>query len=416
VNYSQTGQAGVHYATLSTGGSLTATAAADTPDTGIVAVGSTGATGTTFLKVDLLAQLEDVVVKSIEIERSMSSNADFASISLWDGSTQLGGNQDLVNSSTTFNFPSGSYWTIPAGTTKTLTVKGNLAGIESKYSVGVSSGDTPKLCLAADAVGNLKFTAEGASSGNTVNASSTAPATDLCGNYQILHKTKPALASATLPSTVYGAGTKTLYRWTVTADSNGDIGWKKVVFDVSGSVSISSTQSLTIGMGTTADSYTNHAIYMGTGSDYLADKAAVTTLKVYNVGTNNEITAANTPYVYHGGAAGGAKVIFIANSEQQIAAGQTKTYELQGTLGYAGYSGDQIQTNIAAISTGTSTGAYATIAGGAGETATSTAQSFVWSDRSGDGNLGTHSAATADWTQDYKVSGIPTTALVLTKN
>jgi hypothetical protein len=213
-----------------------------------------------------------------------------------------------------------------------------------------------------------------------------------------------------LPSSIYGAGVKTLYRWTVTADSKGDIGWKKVVFDVTGSVQIASNNSYTLGMGTSTSAL-NYAVYMGTSADLTSIKA-VSSLQVWDTNTNTEITAANTPFVYNGGATGGAKVIFIANTEQVVAAGSTKTYELRGTFGYAGYASDSITTNIAALSSSTSTSAYAAAAGGAGATATSTAASFVWSDRSGD-DTGSHSATTADWTNDFKVFGIPTQGSML---
>jgi hypothetical protein len=411
VNYSTNGAAAEHYATINQGGSLTAVRSADSPEIGIVAVGS-GLADTTFLKVDLRAELEDSVVKAITLERLYNADKEFSYVSLWDGSTQLGGNQTLVGGVTTFNFPAGSYWTIPAGTTKTLTVKAGLNGVESQYQVGVSSGAAPAICLSTSTA-YLAMTVEGASSGNTIGVTElSGTAGDICGNYQILHKSKPVLASATLPSTTYGAGVKTLYRWTVTADSKGEIGWKKAVFSVSGSVSVASADSRTLGMGTSAGDFQNNLILMGTST--FTGVTAIDTFEVWDV-TNNTQVSASAPQVYHGGSTGGAKVIFIATNEQIVAAGQTKTYELKGTTAYAGYAGDSVTTNIAALSAATSTAAYSTVAIGTGySAATSTDASFVWSDRSGD-TTAAHSAATADWTNDYKVSGIPTTTLLLTR-
>ena len=59
------------------------------------------------------------------------------------------------------------------------------------------------------------------------------------------------------------------------------------------------------------------------------------------------------------------------------------------------------------ITTATTTAIYATVAG--------TGATFVWSDNSGAGSGSTHSSLTADWTNDYKVSGIPTATKTLSK-
>jgi len=414
VNYAADGDAAVYYTTIKIKGSLTAEVAADSPETDIVAVGSDGVEAT-FLKVKFKALLEDIDITSIEVERAMSYDVDFDSVSLWDGSDQLGVDQDLVNGSTTFSFTAedGGYWRIPAGTEKTLTVKAKLNGIKGPYGVGVIPGDTPKLCLAADLAGNLKVETLGVSSGvTTIKASSTAVATDLCDNWMKLHESKPTLAAASLPSTVYGAGEKTLYRWTVTAGEKGDIGWQKVVIDISGSVTVSGT-SYTIGYGTSTASANNLAIYMGTSSD--PGTKFADTLTFYNVATGESLTASST-YVYNDKDNGGAKVIFVPASEEVVAAGTTKTYELRAALKQAGASGDTVSAKIAAVASATSTDTFHTVAGG-DDYPKDTGMSFVWTDRSGygGGDTYTHSTASQDWTDDYKVDGIPTATLSLSK-
>jgi len=241
------------------------------------------------------------------------------------------------------------------------------------------------------------------------------------------------VAAASLPSTVFGAGEKTLFRWTVTADSKGAIGWKKVVFDVSGAVHIGATDTFTIGSGPTTttslgrdgDGTSTDGIYMGTSTTAAGAVAkqliATSSMKIYNVATGDEVTATTTDtgwYVWNY-LAGGARVAFVAAAEQVIAAGETKTYEFRGNVSYGGASGDSISTKIEKRSTATSTSAYATIVGNGWtfgrqfSAVTSTAPTFVWTDRSGLG--ATHTSVTNDWTMGYKVSGLPTATLSLSK-
>ncbi|MDD4986125.1 MAG: hypothetical protein PHQ43_10130, partial [Dehalococcoidales bacterium] len=427
----------INYVTLKGAGTLTVASSPDTPESAIVTVGAAGVgrSDVVFLKVDFTANREDIDIKALTIDRINRGDVDFASISLWDGTTQLGVSQSLVNygidnSSSTFSFPSGSYWRIPSGVTKTLTVKANLSGTKTTETSGTITGDSPKLCLASST------DAMGASSGTTISANTAA----ICGNYQVLHKSKPTVAAASLPTTVYGAGEKTLYRWTVTADSKGAIGWMKVIFDISGSVHLDSSSVGTIGYGGgnaivagTLQSTGTDGVYMGTSSTPDAGIAykliSTSTLKVYNVATGDQITASST--VEGMGAygvavwnftQGGARIVFIPSTEQVIAAGETKTYELRGNLLYGGLAGDAISVQIAKRSTATNTSAFSTLArdvdGNAATawTATSTASTFVWTDRSGAASTAvTHSSVSSDWSNDYKVSGLPTASLSLSK-
>jgi len=411
VNYLYGGSSGdLNEVTLAALGTLAVTASADTPEKGMVAIGSytTGVSNVVFVKYDFKAALEDIDITSIKVTRLNNRDVDFATISLWDGSTQLGGSQALVSATTTFNFTADSYWRIPAGTTKVLTVKANLNGVETANNAGARTGDAPKLCLSYTGTG-LEIGTQGVSSGSTaIYASGSA---FLCGEWQIIHQSKPTISAASLPSTAYGAGEKVLYRWTATADSKGDIGWKKIVFSISGSVTIGTT-GYTIGMGNVTS--TQAGVYMSTSTD--PGEVAINTLTVYDVAANDEITASSTPWVYND-YAGGAKIIFTADAEKVIAAGATKTYELRGNVTKAGIAGDSITTKIDALSSATTTGTFITVAGGAAQEATSTAASLVWTDRSGSGSTpADHSLwVTEDWTNDYKVSGIPTASLSLSK-
>jgi hypothetical protein len=391
--------------TLSAKGTLAMNNSAAKPSSSIVAVGQQGVgglSGVVFQMVDFKADLENIYVKSVEVGRIGGADADFASITLWDGTTQLGSAQTLTNASTTFNFPTASYWLLTKGVTKTLTIKADLNGIAPTSGYGATTGNAPLLQLD-------NVTVQGVSSGSTAITS----ATELAGNVQYIRQSKPVLASASLPNTSLGAGEKVLYRWTATADSKGDIGWEKVVIALTGSVtypSAGTNMAHTVGCVSSSGTCTTKTdgVYMSTGTDDGAVALiATSSMKIYDVATNEQVTASTTATgLTVAQASGVANVSFVAASEQVIPAGQTKTYELRGTILTGGLAGDSISAKIADANNSPQAGAaYATVAGGTA--------SFVWTDRSG--NAATHSAASTDWTHDYKVSGVPTSPLTLSK-
>jgi len=137
-------------------------------------------------------------------------------------------------------------------------------------------------------------------------------------------------------------------------------------------------------------------------------------MKIYDVGANQQVNATTVSAtgwtVYQ--ASGLAKISFVADSEQIVAAGETKTYELRGTLSTAGITGDTLQTKLADRGASATTTAYLVSAVDS-VPASATLYSFIWTDRSG--AAGTHSSITVDWTHDYKVSGIPTATLSLSR-
>jgi len=400
VNYDYDGTASAIYeATLASSGTLTVENNSGTPVSGILAVGGEGQvkSGVVFHKVNFTANLEDIYIKQIVVERSGGRDADFASITLWDGDTQLGSAQQLVNGSSTFSFPEGSYWRIPKGTTKTLTIKADLNGIASQYGYGSQTGDAPKL-------GIHSIDAQGVSSGND-NITGEG-VVDLWGNTQYLRKSKPSIASAALPSTTFGAGEKVLYRWTITADEKGDIGWKQITFSISGSVTYNG-ESYTVGCVGNECASLHDGVYMSTSTDPGSVKLiATSSMAIYDVGSGEQITATTTATAWTVNNANGVALVkFVAAQEQVIAAGTTKTYELRGVILTGGASGDSLITKLAATSTSPVSDTYSAVA--------ATGPTITWTDRSGAG--ATHSSTSQDWTNDYKVDGLPTSALTLSR-
>jgi hypothetical protein len=407
VNFVAAGHIDAYELTLTSAGVLTINTSADTPLEQIQSVSIQGVQipGVSFLKTYFAATWEQINMKSITIERkgSYSRDSDFASISLYDGDGNLlAGPQTLSNASTTFNFVEGSYWTIPTVGTKNLIVKATLNGIKGYQGYGSLTGDVPQLCID-------NTTAQGVDSGTTPASGAGVPSTAICGNVQIIRQGQPTIALASPTTGTYGAGQKELIRWTVSADNMSSIAWRKVVFDVSGSVTIGD-DSYTV--GSSPDSVRTSGIYMSTSTtwcDAIATQLiATSSMQVWDADTNSRVTASSTNdiSVDQATATGTARVAFVASSDQVIAADGTKTYYLIGNVLQGGTIGDNLLTKIEARSTGTTTDIYATVAG--------TDASLVWSDKSG-ASSGAHSTQSADWTNDYKVSGIPTATKTLSK-
>ena len=135
---------------------------------------------------------------------------------------------------------------------------------------------------------------------------------------------------------------------------------------------------------------------------------ATSSMKVYSYTGSGweQVTATSTATAWTvSQASGQANIAFVAGSEQVVPAGQTKTYELRGTILTGGASGDTMTTKIADVASSATTTSYAEVALSSG--------SFIWSDKSGAG--ATHSSVSSDWTDDYKVPGVPTSPLSLSK-
>ena len=398
------GDAALNLVTLAEKGTLTISTTADTPIAAIQSVSKSPVvvTGVAFHKSQFAATYENIDIKSISVTRSGGSDADFAYITLWDGSTQLGSAQSLSNGSSTFNFATADYWRIPAGGAKYLTIKADLNGIKSPGVSGAATGDAP--ALGVDTV-----TAEGAASGLSPNGDGEQ---DKIGNTQYLRQSEPTIALASPTSGTYGAGTQELIKWTVSAAPTGAIGWEKIVFDISGSVIITSGgASYTI--GSSPNAVQTDGIYMSTSTTWGdangVQLIAVTSMKVWDVDSNTQVTgtSSNPFLVDQGTATGTARVSFVPSAEQQVSIGTTKTYKLLGDiLQGSGQLGTSLLTKIASRSASPLTDDYPTVAATAGVT-------LVWTDRSGAN--GAHSAGSADWTHDFKVSGLSTPTKTLSK-
>ena len=180
---------------------------------------------------------------------------------------------------------------------------------------------------------------------------------------------------------------------------------------MSGNMDYPAGTANTIGCGASNCTAT-HSVMMSTSTSDIAAAPtaliATSSMKIYDVGANQQVTASSTSaWVTVTNASGIARITFVPDAEQIVAAGETKTYELRGNILTGGDTGDVLQVKLADVGTGVTTTDYREVK------ASSASTSFIWTDRSG--AAGTHSSLSADWTNDYKVSGIPTATLSLSR-
>jgi hypothetical protein len=164
-----------------TGTGLGVALASDSPVSGSVAISSQNAV---FAKINLTAGSGSAVtVSSIRVKRGgVGADASISSIKLYDGATQVGSTQSLNLTYATF---SQLALAIPAGTTKTLSIKANVSSAavaSSSLSLGINAAADVVLSDTAIAVsgsfptmGNTKTVANFTAGDVDVVASSTTP-------------------------------------------------------------------------------------------------------------------------------------------------------------------------------------------------------------------------------------------------
>jgi len=278
---------------------------------------------------------ETYKVDKIGVSVPSGSEAVIEEVILKDGSTVLASQPFSGNYATSTGFT----FEVPANSDKVMDVYLKLAGVGVGYA---STGKNVKITLNGYRVKNLQ--------GSTTNAYPSG----IAGNNEYVVKSLPTLAMQTT-SDKLAAGTQTIGKLDVTADAAGTISWKEMSFNYG------TSSGLTL---------TNIKLYDG------STEISGTATKVYASST----------------------IRFVADSEQEIGAGQTKTYVLKATVGGTISTGAYVQTSISDRSSAMNgPAAYTGVLAG-------TDASFIWSDKSASG----HGLGTSDWFDDYKLPGVPT--------
>lgn len=382
--------------TIISSGTLSASLAPDEIDVTDAHNIIAGKSDVTLAKIRFTAAYEPLKITKLRIKVPAGTLDEITAITLWDGSTKVAA-EVTPNSSGNADFNSWlADFIVPKDSSKTLTIKGNLNTI----SGGADSGAQVSVTLDY----NDNFEARGVDTNTVITAVGSS---DITGRTMIVRKTVPIVTLQNLPSTTLVSGTNTLLRFRISADSAEQVSIKKLGFTVS---------------------YTD----VNTATDL-----AVSSPAIREVGSGSDIGAASfiTPDATAGTQTLTVRIEF--NSEQAIAAGSYKDYDLRATVSNVGPS-DQISTLLA-----TNTGVDDTEAVGTPAstifylrdgTATTLLELdpditditggvdafFIWSDNSAVphndtvAGLGdTTTTGSLDWIHGYKVRTIPTDSKVL---
>lgn len=320
---------------------------------------------------------------------STASTTDFTKVSLWDGATKVG-EAVFAGSATLATSTLSSDFIIPKDGDKLLTAKVDLA------NVGTAQAGTAGRLLAIDFNGTATTStrAIGQSSGSAFNVTT---ATDVNGDGIRLAKSYPTLAKLAVPTNTLANGTMTLYRFSVTAPSAGDVGLYKFTFDVS---------------STTVATTSNFYVYGYSDSAFSVQAYANNPLNARQVdivgeNSNNDtgfLPAASTTEVavYFDPATASAT---NPNAEAiQVPAGTTRYFELRATVSGA-TAGDAINVSLlgdAAFSV--QTAAERMVSGNTVDVQT-TNNDFIWSPNT----TTTAATTTNDWANGFRLPGLPST-------
>lgn len=350
--------------TLADQGTLTTSLDSSNPDASLIAAGSTGVT-LTVLKME--ATYEDIELDTImlttDVTTAASSTAnDYVKLYLYDED----GNKIVETTPTstatyTITVPdyveSNGNW-VSGFKVANEDTNGAKLYVKADFSLigtglpGTSGAQAGwKVAAAGDIVATGKESGQGATESGTTDS-----------NTHWVYKSVPTVAMVDLPTTILGNGTKTISKFSVTADAKGDIDLKKFSFTVA-------TTSCTLGDSTII-------LYDVTGSD----------------------TAMNS--AVSSGASGLVEIVFT--NPRTIPAGTTKTFELRGTISGAGTAGDTISTELMGDILPVASQAYPTTYA---LVHADSNNDFIWSDMS----ASSHAVGTYDWTNGYLVNGLQST-------
>lgn len=361
--------------TPSANGTFTASLDASSPS---YAVASAGSSDVILNVIKFVSSNEAMNVKKVSLQltnTASSSASDLTSVTLWDGGTQVGsaiftGSNTNATATLTGNF------IIPKDAYKNMTVKGNLA------SIGTGQVGTQGALIAVDYDNDdLAGTqAVGASSGSTQNVSTTA---DTASAGVRMYKSFPTLAKVGtgIASSLIN-GDQPLLRFSVTADSRGDVGLDGFSFR----------------MATTGVTVASINAYAYTDSNFSSAASGV--------GASGKLSNSNLTWV--SGTADIAVDIDAAGTDTvlQVPAGGTRYIEIRGDVSSAGTAGDSVSTTLqgdaahASLATGVMMGTAATVTA-------DTNNDFVWSPNATTSSANAH----VDFTNGYGLIGLPSNGM-----
>jgi hypothetical protein len=340
--------------TVTTGGTLRMSEDGSNPALGLVVADSTNTIGV----FNFEAKYESIDVQKIglTISSGTTSYKEIDWLQLYDGSTKLGEIQ-VTGAAATIT---PSSLVIPLNTTKTLTLK----AVTQK--VGPSESGTSGNNFIVTITG---MDVKGVSTGTTTITKSGLDSVNTNAQYNF--KTKPTVTKVNLSG--MANGTEDLYKFTIAADSKGEVGFYKATFAIT----------------TTSATVTNFKFYEIDGSTETDLSAtALTGDEQLTANVNN----ADGKFAINSGI--DTSAIAGLGEMRSIGAGTTKTYVLRGDVtGWDANASIQMQM----LSDDTA----ATIQNAAG-IEDDASDNFIWSDLNY-GYTSTTATTTVQWTNGYKV-------------
>jgi hypothetical protein len=332
-------------------GTLTAALDGGTPLTQLVQGNQT----VTTAKFKFTATNDTYTIEELKTQVASGAEKLAGSVELYDGSTLLG-SQPIDSTSRQSHF-TGLTVSVPAGTTKVLTVK-LVLGEVSADGYGTNTGVDLKTSLVADSV---KY--KSASTGDSLTDQ---PAAIVNANSIYAYKAVPTVALSDLTnSSVTNGAAKDLYAFTVTAPAAGNVGLYKFTLGLAWSTST-----------VTAPSLGTFELYKGS-----------TPLTSTGIATTTVSTATE----------GVTSIVWTFPAGETVAAGSSVTYKFRATP--AGFDPTLSATaaDVLTLSLTEDTSHVSSAAAG------SVSGNFVWSDSSYTG----HATTTADWANSYLVEDMP---------
>jgi len=364
---------------------------------------SAGTTGVTLLKLKFAATNEDIDIERVAFQLgSVASNTPLdlvgRKVTLWSGSTQIGEAEFSTSDYATSTLISTGSFRIPSGGTKTMTVKGDIAGISPTVGPIISSGDLLIVAYDGNANGSANGNyGKGVASGQTIDGTSS----DVTPTGVRIMKSFPTFAHIALSSsekllqTVAG---KTLYKFKVTA-SDKDVYMYKFTFNVSSSSKTATTS--------------NFGLYAFTNSSYSAADTTFSTDGLLNADTRYTTGVTDNPVA-------GMFPIVMEDSNgtttYKVPAGSSRWFELRAdvasvesgtgteyiTVRLEGDAAFPVTNPGSCASTGANMGTATVVDG-------DTNDDLIWSPNS----TSTTAAYTdCDFTNGYGIVGLPSTYML----
>lgn len=375
---------------------------------------SSGTTGVTLLKLKFAATTENVEIQKVALElSSTASNTpnDLVgrTVKLYDAASPTVAIGEAI-------FSTGDYATstlltnfvIPAGGSKSMLVKGDIAAISGTVGPLTASGDLLIMNYDGNANGisNGNY-GRGVSSGQNITPSSS----DVTPAGVRIMKAYPTFAKLDLSTSQLILQTKsgaTLYKFKVTANA-GDVYAYKWTFYI-GSSSVMATTSA-------------YGVYAFTDSGFSVADTAYSTDGLVNYG--NAISASTTDITQTINCWGkGCRPLYVevypykstGFTTYKIPSGETRWFELranvsnvESTASFTEYITVQLEGDVAYPTVLPGGGVTGILTGTAGQVDTDTNNDFIWSPNS------TTTSCTRfdiDFTNGYSIVGLPTTNML----